>query len=108
MARADDHSVTVVAAPRSNATLIKHPHQGGDVGVAVGNQIPQAGRQRLGLDHHRQRGGGRDTRHHHEVGSKCRHQTDESDVDRASPVDLAHDRDATGRCWVPIRLRNTQ
>jgi hypothetical protein len=35
-------------------------------------------------------------------------QPDEADVDRPSPVDIAHEWWTTGRCWVPIRLRNTQ
>ena len=50
-------------------------------------------------------------RHHGddgEMSAKARNEPHEPDVDRPAPADVAHDRWTTGRCWVPIRLRNTQ
>ena len=41
------------------------------------------------------------------VGAQRRDQPDQSKVDRAAPVDVAH-RWTIGRCWVPMRLRKTQ
>ena len=43
-----------------------------------------------------------------DVSTQRRNEPDQPDVDRPTPADIAHDRWTTGRCWVPIRLRNTQ
>ena len=43
----------------------------------------------------------------HQMQAQRRDQPEQAPVDRAAPVDVAH-RWTIGRCWVPIRLRNTQ
>ena len=61
----------------------------------------------LGLDHHGDRRHRRDGGDDHQVGAQRRDQPDQSEVDRAAPVDVGH-RWTIGRCWVPMRLRKTQ
>ncbi len=64
--------------------------------------------EQFGLDEYGQRRRDGDSTDDDQVSTEAGEQSEEADVDRPAPVDTGHDRWTTGRCWVPIRLRNTQ
>ena len=74
---------------------------------AVGDQVVEPVGERFGLGHHHQRGDCGDPGDHEQVDPQRWDEPDEPDVNRTAPVDVGH-RWTIGRCWVPIRLRNTQ
>ena len=76
--------------------------------LAVLHQVRETLGEHLGLDDDRDRRDDSNSGDDRDVSTQRRNEPDQPDVDRPTPADIAHDRWTTGRCWVPIRLRNTQ